>query len=97
MRTNVNEIRLSALLFDERVAVSKEDLVFKVTLRLTSQLVVQTFPLCHRYSSKRNKRLAASCAQEEEIEPNLPASTCANAYRRRLSSRTGCWHLCGEP
>jgi hypothetical protein len=46
MRTNVNEIRLSALLFDVTVAFTNEEenLVLKVTLRLTSQPVVRTFP-----------------------------------------------------
>jgi hypothetical protein len=39
MRINVNEIRLSALLSDERVALTNEDeiLVLKFKLRLTSQ------------------------------------------------------------
>jgi hypothetical protein len=38
MRTNVNEIRLSALLFDVTVVLSNEEenVVLKVTLRLTS-------------------------------------------------------------
>ena len=42
MRTNVNEIRLSALLFDVTVAFTNEEenLVLKVTLRLTGQPVV---------------------------------------------------------
>jgi hypothetical protein len=46
MRTNVNEIRLSALLFDVTVVFTNEEknLVLKVTLRLTSQPVVRTFP-----------------------------------------------------
>jgi hypothetical protein len=40
MRTNVNEIRLCAWLFDERVAFTDEDKrtwVVEVTLKLTSQ------------------------------------------------------------
>jgi len=96
MRINVNKIRLSALSFDVTVAFTKRGREPGAKGQGDKPAGSRNFCPSSPIQQQTQQTVSESSAQEEEIEPNLPAS-CANGYRRRPSSRTGCRHPCGEP
>jgi hypothetical protein len=89
MLRNVNEIRLFALLFDERV-------LLVTRIREPDALVYAQAGTALTTSAFVTNGLVSIFAQEEEIEPDLHASAYTNVCRGRLSSGAGC-HPCRAP